>query len=152
MEGIWKRAVILGAVGMILGIFVGAGFWYLFPHESMDDSEVMRQLVLHLLLSGVFGMVANGSSAIYGIDEWSIARATITHFVITMGTFYTVAFTLGWFYPSDPVCWIMTVVCIVGYFMIWLVQYQLFKGKVKRMNEELRKWRAMRHLDEPFRQ
>ena len=51
MEGIWKRAVILGAVGMILGIFVGAGFWYLFPHESMDDSEVMRQLVLHLLLS-----------------------------------------------------------------------------------------------------
>ena len=97
-------------------------------------------------------MVANGSSAIYGIDEWSIARATITHFVITMGTFYTVAFTLGWFYPSDPVCWIMTVVCIVGYFMIWLVQYQIFKGKVKKMNEELRKWRAMRHLDEPFRQ
>ena len=147
MEGIWKRAVILGAVGMILGIFVGAGFWYLFPHGSLDTSQEMGKLVLHLLLSGVLGMVANGSSVIYGIDEWSIARVTITHFVIAMGTFYTIAFALGWFYPSDSMCWIMSVICIAGYFFIWLVQYLIFRHKVKRMNEELRKWRAMRHLD-----
>lgn len=147
MDRIWKRAVLFGAVGMILGIFIGAGFWYLLPHETADVSQTMGKLVLHLLLSGVLGMVANGSSVIYGIDEWSIARSTITHFVISMGTLYAVAFVLGWFYPSEPICWIMSAICAAAYFLIWLIQYLIMKTKVKRINEELRKWKAMRSAD-----
>ena len=38
MEAIWKKAVILGAIGMILGIFIGAGFWYLMSGEVPETS------------------------------------------------------------------------------------------------------------------
>ena len=144
MEEIWKKAVILGAIGIILGIFVGAGFWYLMSGEVPEASTGLSAMVLHLLLSGVLGMVANGSSVIYEIEEWSIVRATITHFIISMGIFYVIAFSLGWFSPSDPACWIMSVILVFVYFMIWMVHSLIFKYKVKRMNEELRKWKSKR--------
>ena len=144
MEEIWKKAVILGAIGMILGIFVGAGFWYLMSGEVPEASTGLSAMVLHLLLSGVLGMVANGSSVIYEIEEWSIVRATITHFIISMGIFYVIAFSLGWFSPADPACWIMSVILVFVYFMIWMVHSLIFKYKVKRMNEELRKWKSKR--------
>ena len=107
----------------------------------------MGGMLLHLLLSGVLGMVANGSSVIYEMDEWSIVRVTITHFLISMGTLYIIAFTLGWFYPSDSMCWIMTAVCIAAYFLIWLIMYLIYRHKVTRMNEELRKWKSMYRID-----
>ena len=146
MEEIWKKAVILGAIGMILGIFVGAGFWYLMSGEAPESSTGLGALMLHLLLSGVLGMVANGSSVIYEIEEWSIVRATIIHFIIAMGIFYVIAFTLGWFSPSDPACWIMSAIMVFVYFVIWMVQSLVFKHKVKRMNEELRKWKSRREV------
>ena len=144
MEAIWKKAVILGAIGMILGIFIGAGFWYLMSGEVPETSTSLSAMMLHLLLSGVLGMVANGSSVIYEIEEWSIVRATITHFIIAMGVFYVIAFTLRWFSPSDPACWIMSAIMVIVYFTIWMVQSLIFKHKVKRMNEELRKWKSRR--------
>ena len=146
MEVIWKKAVILGAIGMILGIFIGAGFWYLMSGEAPETSTSLNAMMLHLLLSGVLGMVANGSSVIYEIEEWSIVRATITHFIIAMGAFYVIAFTLGWFSPADPACWIMSVILVFVYFMIWMVHSLIFKYKVKRMNEELRKWKSRREV------
>ena len=144
MEEIWKKAVILGAIGMILGIFIGAGFWYLMSGEAPGTAAGLSALMLHLLMSGVLGMVANGSSVIYEIEEWSIVRATITHFIISMGIFYVIAFSLGWFSPADPACWIMSVILVFVYFMIWMVHSLIFKYKVKRMNEELRKWKSKR--------
>ena len=146
MEEIWKKAVVLGAVGMILGIFIGAGFWYLMSGEAPETSTSLNAMMLHLLLSGVLGMVANGSSVIYEIEEWSIVRATITHFIIAMGVFYVIAFTLRWFSPSDPACWIMSAIMVIVYFTIWMVQSLIFKHKVKRMNEELRKWKSRREV------
>ena len=146
MEAIWKKAVILGAIGMILGIFIGAGFWYLMSGEVPETSTSLSAMMLHLLLSGVLGMVANGSSVIYEIEEWSIVRATITHFIIAMGVFYVIAFTLRWFSPSDPACWIMSAIMVIVYFTIWMVQSLIFKHKVKRMNEELRKWKSRREV------
>ena len=146
MEAIWKKAVILGAIGMILGIFIGAGFWYLMSGEAPETSTSLNAMMLHLLLSGVLGMVANGSSVIYEIEEWSIVRATITHFIIAMGVFYVIAFTLRWFSPSDPACWIMSAIMVIVYFTIWMVQSLIFKHKVKRMNEELRKWKSRREV------
>ena len=146
MEVIWKKAVILGAIGMILGIFIGAGFWYLMSGEAPETSTSLNAMMLHLLLSGVLGMVANGSSVIYEIEEWSIVRATITHFIIAMGAFYVIAFTLGWFSPTEPACWIMSAIMVFVYFVIWMVQSLVFKHKVKRMNEELRKWKSRREV------
>ena len=92
-------------------------------------------------------MVANGSSVLYEIETWSIVRSTITHFIIAMATFYVVAFTLRWFAPTDPVCWIMSVILVIVYFIIWMIQYLIYKHKVKRMNEELKKWKSMRRDD-----
>ena len=146
MEAIWKKAVILGAIGMILGIFIGAGFWYLMSGEVPGTSTGLSAMMLHLLLSGVLGMVANGSSVIYEIEEWSIIRATITHFIIAMGVFYVIAFTLRWFSPADPACWIMSAIMVIVYFTIWMVQSLIFKHKVKRMNEGLRKWKSRREV------
>ena len=113
--------------------------------EDESSTYVARRYV-HLLLSGVLGMVANGSSVIYEIEEWSIVRATITHFIIAMGVFYVIAFTLRWFSPADPACWIMSAILVFVYFLIWMIQSLIFKHKVKRMNEGLRKWKSRREV------
>ena len=71
---------------------------------------------------------------------------TIIHFIIAMGIFYVIAFTLGWFSPADPACWIMSAILVFVYFLIWMIQSLIFKHKVKRMNEGLRKWKSRREV------
>ena len=83
-----------------------------------------------------------GSSAFYDIEEWSILRATVTHFAVVFASFNIIALSLGWFTFGSVDYWIIHAVMIVLYFLIWLVQYLIYKHKVKELNRELEKWKS----------
>lgn len=132
----WKKAVLLGALGYAVGIVIGVVI-FLF-----NSSHNFAEALPSILLSGIPGAVAMGSSVIYGVERWSVARATVTHFLITFGGLYLVGFALGWFRFGEPAFWIFTAAMVAAYVLVWLIQYMAYKRQVRKMNEDLRKWKA----------
>lgn len=132
----WKKAVLLGALGYAVGIVIGVIIFL------CNSSRCFAEALPYILLSGIPGAVAMGSTIIYEIEKWSIARATATHFLVTFGCLYLVGFALEWFRFGEPVFWIFTGAMILAYVLIWLIQYMAYKRRIRKMNENLRKWKS----------
>ena len=132
----WKKAVLLAVLGYAVGIMIGVIIFL------CNSSRSFSEALPYILLSGIPGAIAMGSTVIYDIEKWSIARATLTHFLITFFCLYLVGFALGWFRFWEPAFWIFTAAMIAAYILIWLIQYMAYKRQVRKMNEDLQKWRS----------
>ena len=132
----WKKAVLLGAVGYAVGIVIGVIIFL------CNSSRGFAEALPYILLSGIPGAVAMGSTVIYEVEKWSVARATVTHFLITFVGLYLVGFALEWFRFGEPAFWIFTAAMVAAYVLIWLIQYTAYKRQVRKMNEDLQKWKS----------
>ncbi len=134
-----KKGLILGLVGFAVGVLVGLVFLFL----NSDNGWGPMMISLHIILSGVLGAVAMGFSVIYEAESWSVTRCTVTHFLITFGTMFTIGFSLGWFPLNDIGTYIMTACMLVAYFMIWIIMYTTSKKQAKELDEELKAWKRL---------
>ena len=132
----WKKAVLLGALGYAAGIVIGVVIFL------CNSSRSFAETLPYILLSGIPGAVAMGSAVIYEIEKWSIARATVTHFLITFAGIYLAGLSLGWFRFGEPAFWIFTAAMTAAYILVWLIMYIAYKRQIRKMNENLRKWRS----------
>ena len=129
-----NRFIIKALVGFILGLIVGIGFWILFS----DGNGSVSDFIFYEFMSGLLGLVANGSSIVYEIESWGIRTATIVHYLFCMIAFTSIALILGWF----DVGWtlvIMLAAMTVAYIFIWLFQSFYWKKTIRQMNEDLKK-------------
>ena len=95
-----------------------------------------------LFLSGILGLIGNGSTVIYEIESWSILRVTATHFVIAFAAFFSIGLINGWLTPgitAENI--IITGIVLISYVMIWLVQYLIYKKEVSDINDGLKNLR-----------
>ena len=132
-----KIALRLGAIGFVVGIMIGLTVYYFSDVRLTGVWKLSGRAVFELLIGGIYGALSMGSSAVYEIESWSIAKATATHFIISFGGFFLMAYLQGWMKPGDLVFNIVVIVFIIVYIMIWLFQYLAYKRKVKRMNDAL---------------
>lgn len=97
-------------------------------------------IVIQAVVSGLFGAVSIGSTAVYEIERWSILKSTAVHFVLSMSMYYITAFSLHWLQPRN-VAENLFIFCIliVVYVCIWLVNYFKYKSEVKKINAQLEK-------------
>lgn len=141
MQMLWKKATLLGLAGFALGVLISIGF------RLARSPEGLSLFSPDMLIGGLYSAVVMGSSVVYEIEQWSIARATATHFVTSFGLFFLVSLSRGWFRLEDPVFWIVVAVMAIGYVLIWLFQYLSYKRKIQEMNEELKKWKSRGNTD-----
>ena len=88
-----------------------------------------------------------GSTVIYDVEKWSIVRATVTHFLLVFVLYFLLVITLGWFRLDDPVFWIVVGAMAAGYILVWLIQYLLYRRKIREMNDVLNKWKIEENPD-----
>ena len=146
MSDIVKKIFILSIIGFIAGILIGAWIIYLEAPNGLVASATSLEGVLTMLFSGIYGALAMGSTVVYDMESWSILKATVVHFLVTMiglMIFFAVGIAFGEIeMPTKTIVIIMSVCFVGAYFIIWLVQYLIYKHKVKKMNEELREWKG----------
>lgn len=142
MSELWKRTVILAAVGFALGILVGLGFLSITDVGTYYVQKGADGLALYLALSGLLGAVGMGGTTIYSMEHWGLLRCTVTHFVITLLAYCAVGFTLGWLDLREPVTLLLFLGYVIAYFIIWLSMYIKYKRQIRRINEALKTWKA----------
>jgi Ca2+/Na+ antiporter len=131
---LWKKATILGLAGFVLGGIICVIFILTGSSGGLGGKDLP-----HILLGGVYGAVAMGSTVIYDVEKWSIARATATHFMLVFALYFLLAFGLKWFRLDDPLFWIIIGCMIAAYVLIWLIQYLSYRRTIRKMNENLNK-------------
>ena len=130
-----KKAILLGLIGYVCGCVIGLFF------ALQNENFNIREALPSILLGGIPGAIAMGSAVIYDIEEWSLLRATATHFLVVMGVILFACFLLKWFLPWSPAFWIMLAAELIGYVIIWLIMYYCFRKKVRTLNEMLKESR-----------
>ncbi len=146
MNELWKKTIILAAIGFVLGILVGLGFLSISSIGAYYVRKGAGGLALYLALSGLLGAVGMGGMTIYSLEHWGLLRCTATHFAITLFTFCAVGFTLGWLDPRDHGTLYMIIGYVIAYFIIWLVMSLKCKRQIHQINEALKTWKE--HQDE----
>lgn len=145
MTNLRKKALLMSLIGFVLGIVVGICILLVTEPGSLSFGGHILTMILYYVFCGLLGALSMGTSVIYDIESWSIFRCTVTHFLITIVGF--IAFYAGLIaigvssLPPSGISIFIIAVFVVVYFCIWLVQYLVFRHKVKKMNAKLQVWK-----------
>ena len=131
-----KKAMLLGTIGFVMGAMIGVIFMLAQPPADFPAS------LPNILIGGIWGTLAMSSSVVYDIEQWSIARATATHFLFIFAGYTVLSLGLGWFRISDGLFWIIMAGMVIAYILVWLFMYLAYKKQVRKMNEDLEKLRS----------
>lgn len=132
---------ILGIIltSVIATIAIADNSMHLYTNEFLEFiGNPLTALLIHSFVCGILGMIILGSALLYEIDKWGLLKATIIHFIVIVVSFYSIAFFLRWFEPTDSIAvGTSLVMFIVIYTGIWLVQYLSYKIQIKEINQKL---------------
>ena len=133
MEEIRTKIVIKSMIGALMSVGICL---MLYAFGAYDELLYDRPAMLAQFLgSMLMGTLAMGGSVAYEIDSWSLAKATLIHYIATIGAFICASSLLHWF--SGIVLLIAIICCTVAYFIIWLVNYLLWKKEISKINSDL---------------
>lgn len=118
-------------IGLVAGMLVGIGIWMIPPVNSEG-----RSLLLHVIMSGLHGLIPCGAATVYEIESWGLTKPTVIHASITLATILAIDLPMKWFRPGLEFT-IALVIYVVLYAMIWLINYLYWKHTVRKMNEQL---------------
>ncbi len=105
---------------------------------DMSGGNQILAILLQSLFSGLYGSLCFAGMSFYEIERWSLALATAAHCALIVLSFIPVALLLGWF--SDILSLlIMSCMQLVGFFIIWLILYSVYKKQVRELNEIMTK-------------
>lgn len=137
-------------LGLLLGMIVGSviawlsgGFSEVIINPILIDrmGSKTAAIVLQTLVSGVYGAAAVSGMLLYDVDEWSLAKATIVHYLIVAVPYVPMALFLGWAESAADIL-IVEGFQLIAFFLIWSVMVLRYKAKVKKLNELVKEWRA----------
>lgn len=135
MKKIVKKAVILGIIGFGLGLLISFVVYQL----TKDGDERIGEILRGFLAGGLYSAMALSGSVIYDIEEWSILRCTLTHFIITLLGYYSMGTVQGWLIIGSGIFYITTVIFIIAYILVWIGNALYYANKIKKLNQELEK-------------
>jgi hypothetical protein len=130
-----NRFITKALAGIVLGILVGVMFWVL--TGSLENNNDNMALLIHLGVSGLLGLICNGSSIVYEIESWGTLLATVSHYLLCMLTFILISSLMNWF-PNRIGFIIMLVIMTVIYAGIWVGEMLYWKKTIKQVNEQLK--------------
>ncbi len=143
-----KRTIRKADLGFSLGILVGDGIAMLTGSLGAGELVLVSDKLLGLtggnlilafiiqsLLSGLYGALTFGTMVFYEIERWPLTVATVAHCAVVVGAFIPLSLFLGWS-SSDPIGFMIMIGCqLMGFFIIWVIMYSIYKKQVKELNE-----------------
>ena len=125
-----SKFIINSLIGFILGMLVGIVIWNIPPINTEG-----RNLIVHVIVSGIHGLIPCGAATVYGIESWGLTKSTVVHASITLATIVGIGGVMRWYSLSDFA--VAMVIYVIIYTIIWLVNYLYWKHTVSKMNEQL---------------
>lgn len=141
MEGL-KIYVKRGIIGFLIGSFLSYLVLIIYALGSEELTLQSDLLVAQFLMTSVLGFHLGGISVVYNMEEWSLLRQTVTHF-IGMLPALPVAYFAGWMSKDIGGMVLYTVIFIAIYVVQWIIFYNYWKKKAIELNEDLERFKII---------
>lgn len=143
-----KRFLLGFPLGIFIGytitilesILVGTGEFYAVSAFIMQHfSTPLKAVIVQYVCTGIIGAMFASTSIIFEVDEWSLLKQTIIHFLFTSIVMYICGYVCCWFKHDllNTVIWFG--VFIIFYVLFWIGFTLYYKLKIKKINKELEK-------------
>ena len=122
-------------ITILISVCVGDGSFYPVTPELIDTmGNELNAVILQTVLCGIMGSGFAMASVIWEIDSWSLARQSAIYFAVACMVMFPIAYAANWMKHS-----IGGIVAYVGVFVVifsfvWIIQYLIWKRKIKKMN------------------
>ncbi len=139
-----KRA----GLGILLGITIGNLIAVITGFSTGEESRFVSAgliqkagseamaFLLQTIFSGLYGAVCMAGMSLYEIEHWSMLRSYLVHYSIIILSYIPLAFFLCWVQTVKELA-IITGIQTIGYFIIWLIIYSVYKVQVKELNRQI---------------
>ena len=145
-----KQVILRGLLGVPLGIAMSTVIGLMIsvvlangryapcaPSLVLSAGNELNAMLVQTLLSGLLGATFGASSVIWELDRWSLFKQTGTYFSITSFVMMAVAYFSYWMEHSIRGLIIYFIIFVGIFIFVWLVQYLIWKKRIKRINEKL---------------
>ena len=99
----------------------------------------LNAAVLQYVMSCILGFSFAMASAIFEIENWSMTKQTVVHFLITAIAMLPIAYVCHWIEHTALSIFVYFATFAAVYFFMWIVQKRYWKKKVAQMNDKLQK-------------
>lgn len=129
-------------ITLIVSVCIGRGSFYPVTPELVDMmGNELNAVILQTVLCAVMGAGFAAASVIWELDSWSLAKQSGIYFLIISVIMLPIAYFANWMKHT-----VVGVLSYAGIFVaifaaVWLVQYFIWKQKIKKMNAFIEKER-----------
>ncbi len=127
-----NKFLINSLIGTIVGMIVGIIIWMI-----NSGAPEGRSFVLHIVMSGLHGLIPYGAATVYSIESWGLTKSTVVHATITLATILAIELPMKWFEWNSSFA-IMMVIYVIIYTLIWVGNYLYWKHTIRKINDELK--------------
>jgi positive regulator of sigma E activity len=107
----------------------------------------MAAFWIQCLLFGLYGCLAVGGMSVYEIEEWSLLRVSVMHYLMIV---------IGYLVMSWILCFgngVFDNLIVIGimsgvYFVIWLINWMSYRKRIRRLNEMLEERKRREEIKE----
>ena len=132
------------AIGFVITVFVsigvGDGLFYPVTSELIETmGNELNAVILQTVLCGIVGAGFSMASLIWEIDSWSIIKQSGIYFAIACIVMLPISYFANWMKHSLVGVLFYIGIFIAIFVLAWITQYFVWKSKVKKMNDEIKK-------------
>ena len=127
------------AIKAMSGALIGVAICLVIFALGGYDAQIIESrsgFILQILGSALLGVICNGGAIAYEIDSWGVTKATLIHYVASLGAFMLATGLLHWF-PTQYLL-LVFVIFTVLYAVIWLINFISWRKVIRQMNADLK--------------
>ena len=139
------NGILLGlAVSMVMFLILAPSYMPLNPHSAVGQWMTSHKIHGSIILAYcpitwfAIGILFEVANYIFRKAEWSLLRATLTHYALTCLGFIPLATLSGWF-PLRLTFYLELVIEFsLIYLLVWAFSYWKMKKDIEQLNQELK--------------
>jgi hypothetical protein len=121
-------------ISLVVSLVLGDGtFHYVSSKLLLYTNNELIAAIVQVILSGTVGLVISISMLCFEVEKWSLLQQSIIHFIIMIVLMVAIFLLTSLSFST------YLVILILLYFVIWNIQYLVYKYKVKEINKALKK-------------
>ena len=126
------------AITIVVSVFWGDGGYSPCVPALVDTiGSVIGAVAFQGVLCGILGASFAAASVIWEIESWSLVKQTGIYFVIAAITMLPIAYFTHWMAHSISGLLIYFGIFAAIFVVIWVIQYGVWKSKIKRINKHI---------------
>lgn len=144
-----KKALLSGLIGAPIGVFISytitiivslsiqgtTDYYPVVPVLSQAMGNEIKAVVLQYFLSALLGFAFTVGSAIFKVEEWSITKQTVCHFLISSISVFPVAYFCYWMDHTVGGILAYIISFVAAYAAIWIVKMLIWKKRIQEINK-----------------